>query len=439
MHKITLKAKLDRIYGFVGDLINIYGVSIYATIGGQWAMWIDDAQRNLSLPIDYEWHTWTFTELEDGRVQLQRDDRDITIFKKRGDILPITLGNSQADGGHGSKTKYDTIAIDEYAENFHLGSGSRWDMAGTGMITVSNGLLVCDSLAKAGTAWATRRHYRTLEVTTIATCPVNCARYCPQDVLKIAYKGCSLLTLANFKKALSHVPKDVQVHFSGYGEPFLNPFAKDMIIHAHNEGYDIALYTTLSNIKLETYEAMKHVPFEIICIHLPDVDGITKIKITPDYLAILKSLKQMPNASFMSMGEISPKVREVLPNYSYAFENIERAGNCQGVKPRRKMGKLFCYKLERSQFVMLPDCTVTLCCMDYGMKHRLGNLLLDKYDDLVNSEEMEMVLKSVNSLNDSYALCRRCKISDTNLMQTERPFRSYLNLIQARLTIRHTF
>jgi organic radical activating enzyme len=252
-------------------------------------------------------------------------------------------------------------------------------------------------------------HRRTLEVTTIATCPVNCAKYCPQDVLKTAYSGHSLLLLSDFRKALSHVPKDVRIHFSGYGEPFLNPFAKDMILHTHNEGYDIALFTTLSNITAETFNAIKHVPFKRICIHLPDVDGITKVKLSNDYLTVLASLKHVSNVTFMSMGKILLEVREILPDYDYVFENIERAGNCQGTKPKRKLGKLTCFKLQHSQFVMLPDCTVTLCCMDYGMRHRLGNLLRDKYDDLMNSEEMTRVLKSASAFSDSYALCRTCK------------------------------
>lgn len=258
-------------------------------------------------------------------------------------------------------------------------------------------------------------HPRTLEITTIATCPVNCAKYCPQDKLGLAYRGHSLLPLENFKRALSNVPKDVQIDFSGYGEPFLNPRCKDMILHAYEEGHTVVLYSTLSNITLETWNSIKHVPFEIICIHLPDVDGITKVKITQDYLSVLKDLKGRPNVSFMSMGDIVREVREVLPDYKYSFVSNERAGNCQDVKPKKKYGKLFCYKLDYTQYVMLPDCTVTLCCMDYGLRHRMSNLLETTYDDLYDSEEMRKVLRSASSFADSYALCRTCLWADNRL------------------------
>jgi organic radical activating enzyme len=260
-------------------------------------------------------------------------------------------------------------------------------------------------------------HPRTLEITTIATCPVNCAKYCPQDKLGLAYRGHSLLSLQDFKRALSNVPKDVQIDFSGYGEPFLNPRCKDMILHAHEEGHTVVLFSTLSNITLETWNSIKHVPFKVICIHLPDVDEITKLKITQDYLAVLKELKTTRNVSFMSMGDIVREVREVLPDYKYSFVSNERAGNCQAVKPKKKYGKLFCYKLDvgSTQYVMLPDCTVTLCCMDYGLRHRMSNLLETTYDDLYDSEEMRRVLRSASSFADSFALCRTCLWTDNRL------------------------
>jgi hypothetical protein len=234
--------------------------------------------------------------------------------------------------------------------------------------------------------------------------------------------------MQNFKRALSNVPKDVQIDFSGYGEPFLNPRYKDMILHAYEEGHTLVLYSTLSNITLETWNSIKHVPFKVICIHLPDVDGITKVKITQDYLSVLKDLNGRPNVSFMSMGDIALEVREVLPDYKYSFVSNERAGNCQDVKPKKKYGKLFCHKLDvgSNQYVMLPDCTVALCCMDYGLRHRMGNLLETTYDDLYDSQEMRRVLRSASSFADSYALCRTCLWADNHLTKAGRTSKNVL-------------
>lgn len=438
IHQVVVKAKLDKIYSFYADIVSVYNIAVYATENGQWAIWVDNAQKNLNLNFDYEWHTWSFVELEDANVKLRLDEKDITIVKGCAGILfPIRLG------GLGCRTRFESITIDGEVERFdsiRFGpSGERWQKRGTGRVTVSDGLLVCDPLVKAGTAYAHCNHHyyrRTLDITTIATCPVNCAKYCPQDVLKKSYHGYTFLSLSNFMKALSHVPKDVHICFAGYGEPLLNPSVKDMILHAHNEGYALALFTTLSNIKSETFEAIKHIPFTMVCVHLPDVDGITNVKITDDYLAVLESLKQMPRVIFMSMGEIPPAVRRILPNYSYQFVSNERAGNCQGVNPKKKFGKLYCSKLKYSQFVMLPDCTVTLCCNDYGMRHRLGNLLTDSYDGLMDSDEMRRILKSVNSISDGYALCRTCKAADSTPIFS---FLRYPGTLMQELTTKKLF
>jgi hypothetical protein len=253
---------------------------------------------------------------------------------------------------------------------------------------------------------------RFLEVTTIAPCPVNCAQYCPQDKLRLAYRGVPLLSLPNFKKALSNVPRDVAISFAGYGEPFLSPWCKDMILHTQKEGYRIALFTTLSNITMKTWNSIKYVPFKFITIHLPDVDGITKVKITEDYLSILEDLKKRrrPKVTFMSMGDIIRDVREVLPDYQYSFVSNERGGNCRGVKLKTHYGTLSCRMLnvDSTTYIMLPDCTVTLCSMDYQMRHRVGNLLETKYDELYNSPEVRRVLDSTRSPEDPYALCRTC-------------------------------
>lgn len=258
---------------------------------------------------------------------------------------------------------------------------------------------------------------RNLSITTIATCPVNCAKYCPQDKLGLAYHGSVLLLLENFKRALTNVPHDVEIVFSGYGEPFLNPQCKEMILYAHKEGYSVHLYSTFSNITLETWHAIKHIPFKIIQFHLPDADGVTKVKIDAEYLNVLNELKTFPNVSFLSMGDLVPELQPILPNYKNSFVNNKRAGYLEEFKAGKKFGKLFCHKLnaESTQYVMLPDCTVTLCCMDYGLRHRIGNLLETKYDELYGSQEMLRILNSVNKFADPYALCRTCMWADNTI------------------------
>jgi len=94
------------------------------------------------------------------------------------------------------------------------------------------------------------------EIATSSFCPVSC-RFCPQEVYQKAYRDLAdpkdsgddeperFLTLKNFTSALSSVPKNVVVQFSGFCEPFTNPNCFDIIEYAYDAGYPVDLFTTL--------------------------------------------------------------------------------------------------------------------------------------------------------------------------------------------------
>jgi biotin synthase-related radical SAM superfamily protein len=53
-----------------------------------------------------------------------------------------------------------------------------------------------------------------LEITTVSKCAIDCS-FCPQNIFQERYRGCNTLSFCDFKKALSTVPKNVTLHFSG--------------------------------------------------------------------------------------------------------------------------------------------------------------------------------------------------------------------------------
>jgi hypothetical protein len=202
-----------------------------------------------------------------------------------------------------------------------------------------------------------------------------------------------MLTLDNFKAALLKVPKNVAIHFSGFAEPFLNPQCLDMIEHAHSEGHKIVLYSTLVGLKSNGVERLRRCNPEVI-LHLPDKLGNAKIPITDEYKITLDSvLKTLHVTSFYVMDE--------------KFISNERAGHCNDAPKRHVRGWFYCEKLSTSQFVMLPNCDVVLCCMDYGLKHRLGNLLEQSWLDVVKSEAYQKVRANRFKM-DGNVLCRSC-------------------------------
>lgn len=58
------------------------------------------------------------------------------------------------------------------------------------------------------------------------------------------------------------------------------------------------------------------------------------------------------------------------------------------------------------QNVLLPSGEVVLCCNDYGLKYKLGNLLIDSYKNLFKSENYKKVIKKQTSGED--VICRYC-------------------------------
>ena len=82
----------------------------------------------------------------------------------------------------------------------------------------------------------------------------------------------------------------------------------------------------------------------------------------------------------------------------------------QGIKHFEKHGAICCTLGEElNNFVLLPDGTVVLCCMDFGMKHVLGNLYADTYEDIINGEAMKNVKKAMRAEEDSLSrICRKC-------------------------------
>lgn len=68
--------------------------------------------------------------------------------------------------------------------------------------------------------------------------------------------------------------------------------------------------------------------------------------------------------------------------------------------------------------MLLPDGTVVLCCMDYGMEHIMGNLLFDSYEDIINGREANKIRRNMAEETERI-LCRKCQyaVSDSELAE----------------------
>lgn len=244
-----------------------------------------------------------------------------------------------------------------------------------------------------------------LEITTHVGCPINCTD-CPQKLLRSRYKGKQDLSFEDYKGAIDKLPQGVRIDFSGMCEPFVNKNCTDMILYAFEKGFPLALYTTLQGATLIDYDRLKEVRYEAFTIHLPDKDGRSHFNITDEYLEVLGLFDPL---AYSCHGEIDDRVRHKLKNKHLITFMHDRAGNVEG-RPHLSIGpdtRLWCITSGRdmNHNVLLPDGTVLMCCMDYGMTGVFGNLFYESYEEVINSPKAKAMRRT---LEQGESICRHC-------------------------------
>jgi hypothetical protein len=246
----------------------------------------------------------------------------------------------------------------------------------------------------------------TLEITTVAGCRVGC-QVCPQGTFLRAYRGERALALDRFKQCVDKVPDWVQIDFSGFAEPWLNYQCSDMLEYAAR-GHRVYVYTTLVGMSENDARRLDAVAPKHLGIHIRDKDDRS-----PIHEANLYLIKLLHPSEFISHGPPHPAVVPYLtPGVPVANCRLNsRAGKVWAGEYRT--GPLRCSSTRRHRHnVMLPDGTVVLCCMDYGMQHILGNLVTDSYESLFAPGSEYARIEQLALTEEGDFLCRRCELSE---------------------------
>jgi radical SAM protein with 4Fe4S-binding SPASM domain len=273
----------------------------------------------------------------------------------------------------------------------------------------------------------------TLEITTTVGCPLDCT-YCPQDQLRRNYgvDQPRVMSHDTFVRLLSKVPRYVRIDFSGLSEPWANPHCTSMLRRTLEGGYNVAIYTTLVGMRdPETVVDLWREYFrqvETVVLHLPDPQGNMRgFKRTPRYEHALATLTNFTVEEPRRVRQFSTMTMDPTSTWT----GNDRAGNLdrsvfQQHAPARthhRAPTTCSYTPFYDHNVVLPNGDVVLCCMDYGLDHKLGNLLNDEYPDLFESEGMSKLRRENTSCSSKGSICKTCdRATPHTLSPTERQF-----------------
>ena len=271
--------------------------------------------------------------------------------------------------------------------------------------------------------------YPSLEITTSIPkqgCIVDCV-FCPQRVLKKVWDSGRFentnnrfLSLDGFKKAIDSVPVEITIIFSGFTEPWLNREATKMLVHAHEKGHPVAVFTTGVGMRLEDIEIIKDIPFSggpnrNFTLHLPDADRKAKHPINKNYIKVVEKIKEagIQNLELMAMGRLHSDFRKIYSESTVTIPHMwHRAGNLltesdlrpeiladfSSVNTVHHDKSKTCGCVEKLYHnVLLPNGDVSLCCMDYNLDEILGNLFTQKYEEIIPNP------------NTTFDLCMNCE------------------------------
>lgn len=246
-----------------------------------------------------------------------------------------------------------------------------------------------------------------LEITTCIGCRVAC-RFCPQDKLVERYAGSTMMSVETIEKCLDTVPPEVNVMFSGYSEPFQNPDCATMIETTSDRGHVLSLFTTCVGMTLPDVDRISKRHFKVIVIHAADAWNNAKIRVTEDYVTVVDAmLRSFPSAEVMTMGALHPRLRHLKSRLRPAPMH-SRAGNLAGSRREPMVGPIRCGVCEeQTHNVLLPDGSLYLCCMDFGLQHRLGNLTEQSYRSVLAGAEYRAIKEAMGTGGD--CLCRTCE------------------------------
>jgi len=238
-----------------------------------------------------------------------------------------------------------------------------------------------------------------LDITSKIGCKNMCS-YCPQDKLVKAYTDHKKqINFSEFQIMMKNVPKDVRINFAGFGEAFLNPESSLMMKYCIQNGYYTTLYTTFTGFTDNDGEILRGLTFESVVFHDYDGFGFNREEFEVKKNKFKKNVNTKNDYQTAIVSQPEKSIKGV--------DLWSRGGNLFDIK--ETLNPVVCPASPGETFdhnIALPNGDVVLCCMDFGLKHIIGNLFNTHYNDLDRKS-----IKILANQRKSDLLCRKCEVA----------------------------
>jgi radical SAM protein with 4Fe4S-binding SPASM domain len=228
---------------------------------------------------------------------------------------------------------------------------------------------------------------------------------------------------------LVKLPKNTRIDFSGMSEPWANPACTTMLEMVLYMGFKVAIYTTLYGMtdpeSVRTVLEQHPDQVEVIMLHLPDANGNMKGWKNSDEwqkaAAVITNTKVPCGIGAMTMdknGVVHPDLQPMVGQLAGwvghtradSLDTKQVEGQALSITPHNTFSLTCASTPFYDRNVLLPNGDVVLCCMDYNLKHVIGNLLEQTYEEMMQGKPLQDLIK-MNEADgfDKCSICKSCE------------------------------
>ena len=265
-----------------------------------------------------------------------------------------------------------------------------------------------------------------IEVGTVIGCPVNC-KYCPQEIFISKYfekdkNRQREMTLDNFRTIIRNTPDDCIINFAALSEPFVNHCCVEMIRMACDAGRTVLVFSTFVDATDEEIDETLKLPIHAITLHCADKMGYAHIKDDDRYYERMEKILSAKKSDgtplvvgVSAQTEPTDRMAELCRGrHEIKYSLHDRLGVLKDPvlasmkEPHRGRFECSLCGAQVNSHVVCPDGTVILCNNDFGMRHVLGNLYEQTFDEMQQGPVVKRVLAGMGGDESIDIICRRC-------------------------------